>query len=90
MKLLLCRLCEDVFRILVNEERTCRCGRTKGRYEKDGLNAWYEGGAHAVPLGFANDSFIRAVYQQPASGSLGKEFTAFVIQKDCPTFKERK
>ena len=81
MKLLLCEECGDVFN-LKSEAKTCGCGHTRGQYVDD-LNAVYDGG---IPLGFANSSFLAAVIKQPASGR-GKEFTAFVIPRECPTFK---
>ncbi|NDD53220.1 hypothetical protein EBZ39_04985 [bacterium] len=83
MKLLLCPDCGDVFN-LKEVEKSCLCGTTRGQYTDD-LNAVYTGG---IPIGFANSTFLRAVTQQPQSGR-GKEFTAFVIPKECPTFKEQ-
>lgn len=81
MKLLLCQDCGDVFN-LKREVKTCGCGKTRGQYTDD-LNAVYSGG---IPLGFANSTFLEAVLRQPESG-MGKEFTAFVIPHECPTFK---
>ena len=81
MKLLLCTECKDIFNLSM-EQKICSCGKTKGQYI-DHLNAEYEG--PAVPLGFANFSFYHAVKKQPEEG-FGKEFTAFVIEKQCPTF----
>ena len=83
MKLVLCMLCYDVFK-LDEELRKCKCGQCEGRYLNH-IDAEYKG-KHAVPLGFANSSLIRSVSQQPSSGN-GKEFTAFVIPKDCPTMR---
>lgn len=83
MKLLLCPDCGDVFN-LSSAEKSCTCGTTRGYYV-DNLNAVYEGG---IPLGFTNSTFLNAVRTQPQSG-LGREFTAFVIPKECPTFKEQ-
>lgn len=82
MKLLLCEECSDIFNLAL-EEKSCSCGKAKGRYV-DELNAVYSGG---IPIGFANSTFIRAVVNQPKSG-MGKEFVAFVIPADCPTFKK--
>jgi hypothetical protein len=85
MKLLYCRVltCGDIVRLSCTE-RTCTCGRTKGRYLSDGIHAVYSGD-YAVPLGIANESLEAAIAAQPEQGE-GKEFTAFVIPKDCPTF----
>ena len=68
------------------EERSCFCGKSKGRY-LDNLNAEFEG--PAIPLGFHNAHFVNALENQPEK-NWGKEFTAFVIEKDCPTFQDAK
>ena len=85
MKLILCRECEDVFK-LDYKLRSCKCGQCKGKYLKDGINATYQG--PAVPIGFANSSLVKAVNNQPERG-MGKEFIAFVIPKQCPTFSRK-
>lgn len=82
MKLLFCLICRDIFN-LSSEHKTCKCGRAEGIYIND-IDAVHNGG---IPLGIANTSFIDAIINQPENGQ-GKEFTAFVIPKDCPTFKE--
>ena len=81
MKLLYCNNCQDVFR-LYKTTSTCLCSDSGGHYKTDGLNAIYYG--PAVPLGFANPSFVAAIRSQPEWGN-GFEFTAFVIPKVCPT-----
>jgi hypothetical protein len=60
------------------------CGQTWGYYLHDGLHAVY-GGANAVPLGFLNDSFVKAIAEQPLKSSVGVRFEAFVIAKECAT-----
>ena len=85
MKLLVCVACNDVFN-LNYKDKSCSCGKSKGKYLKDGLHAEYEG--PCIPLGFRNDSFHKALREQPATGYEGKEFTAFVIQRECPTMKK--
>lgn len=85
MKFLYCKACYDIFR-LWEEERTCKCGKTKGRY-LDLLAAEYVGD-FAVPLGVDNFSFVRAVRRQPEKGR-GEQFEAFVIPERCPTFKRK-
>lgn len=84
MKLLYCPKCSDVVKLGHNSPRTCVCRASGGRYV-DNLNAeiWGE----AIPLGFANSSLMMALRAQPESG-LGKEFTAFVIPRVCPTIKK--
>lgn len=83
MKLLLCKECQDIIR-LVDVKRTCKCGKVGGRYIDD-LNAVYFGDM-AVPIGFANSSLVSAVRNQPKNG-MGENFTAFVIPKVCSTYK---
>ncbi len=83
MKLLYCANCDDVFSLRLNKERSCECGKTKGKYI-DNLNAVYSG--PAITMGFNNPSLEDALDNQPLKGS-GKEFTAFVIPQICATFK---
>ena len=67
----------------MKEIRTCRCGESSGQYT-DRLNAWYSG--ESIPIGFANRSIELALQNQPESGQ-GERFEAFVIPKQCDTFK---
>ena len=85
MKLILCTECHDVFK-LDYKERRCKCGRTWGMYEDNGLWAQYSGDT-AVPLGFANSSLVKAIDNQPQEG-MGEEFVAFVIPIECPTMEK--
>jgi hypothetical protein len=82
MKLLLCLNCNDVFS-LGPELKTCSCGETKGQYI-DSVNAVYEGN-NAKPIGISNTSLKEAILNQTDIG-MGKEFTAFTIPRDYPTF----
>lgn len=84
MKLVLCKSCQDVIRLIQSEVRTCKCGNAGGKYLNE-LDAVYFG-EFAIPLGFQNSSVVQAIRSQPENG-LGVEFTAFVIPKECPTFK---
>lgn len=83
MKLLLCLKCSHIFN-LDFKERICDCSATKGKYINQQTAIYH--GEHAVPLGFANDSFLKAIKNQPKSAGLGEEFLAFVIPKESPTF----
>lgn len=83
MKLLLCKECQDIVR-LIDVKRNCKCGKVGGRYTDD-LNAIYFG-EMAVPIGFANSSLVKSVHNQPKNG-MGENFTAFVIPKVCSTYK---
>jgi len=85
MKLLYCSKCGDVFNLVMDRWKFCRCGKVRGRY-MDEINAVYSGG---IPIGFNNFSFYPALKNQPESG-LGREFEAFVIPKDCPTMEGSK
>ena len=85
MKLLFCRECEDIFNLSFRE-KNCSCGKTKGKY-LDNLNATYSG--PAVPLGFSNLTFAQAIRRHSKKKLIhGDNFTAFVIPKDCLTFKK--
>ena len=86
MKLIFCPLCEDVVKIRTEQDRKCWCGRSGGRYLPDGLNAFVFGSA--IPIGFNNKSFRRAIKDKPKEGS-GHEFTAFVIPDFCKTIDRK-
>ena len=86
MKLIFCKKCQDIVRLRTEEERSCFCGSTSGAYDNE-LDAWYKGES-AIPLGIANSTLSSALYHQPENG-MGEEFTAFVIAKECETFKKR-
>ena len=81
MKLLFCNTCRDIVK-LSRTTRTCQCGATGGHYREDGVNAIYYG--PAIPLGFANSEFNKALDSQPEFGD-GYRYTSFVIPKVCPT-----
>jgi len=83
MKLILCKNCQDIVRLMPTK-RVCSCGKSGGKYT-DNLHAIYFGDM-AVPIGFRNDSIVEAVINQPEVG-MGRDFTAFVISKNCSTFK---
>lgn len=69
------------------EARTCYCGLSGGKYS--GIGAHSEIWGAAIPIGFTNDSFERALIQQPTRGA-GSEFTAFIIPKQCENVKYSK
>ena len=82
MKLVLCKVCQDVVRLL-KHKRYCDCGSAGGWYSEDGLYAFYFG--FGIPIGFNNFELVMAVRNQPETG-MGKDFGAFVIPKQCATF----
>ena len=84
MKLLFCKECQDIIRLIPDKIRECKCGKVGGKYINE-LNAVYFG-KEGVPIGFKNSTLANAIYNQPEKG-LGKEFIAFVIPKICPTIK---
>jgi len=84
MKLIFCPTCWDVIK-LRNEKVSCECGKSTGFYLEDGLHA--EIGGEAIPIGFLNKSFVDAIQDRPQNGS-GREFTAFIIPRECHTVKE--
>lgn len=83
MKLVLCKECQDIVRLIEDKKRVCQCGKVGGKYVDD-LNAVYFGDV-AVPIGFANSTLVKAIANQPENG-MGVNFTAFVIPKTCDTF----
>lgn len=85
MKLIFCESCQDVVRLQQDYIRACKCGRSGGIYEEDGLHAHYWG-VYAKPIGFANSSLRLALDSQPREGR-GKIFEAFVIPHRCETFE---
>ena len=88
MKLLYCQKCQDIIR-LKNQERTCECGLTKGKYI-DNLNAEFSG-AFAVPIGFDNNSLLQAlIIYGDTDLKIGSNFKAFIITEPCNTFKRKK
>jgi aspartate oxidase len=77
MKLLLCRHCEDLFK-LRKVKKICSCGKCGGLYT-DNINVTIFG--DGILLGFDNTSLIEAIrYTRDHPDSIfGENFTAFVI-----------
>ena len=82
MKLLFCNRCGDVFS-LSNEWKTCRCGKSQGKYINR-IDVQHKG--YSIPLGFNSRSFHEALKNRPSTGT-GKEFVAFVIPREYTTIK---
>jgi hypothetical protein len=82
MKLIGCKVCNDIV-ALRHFARECFCGKSFGYYT-DEANAVY--GGEAIPIGILNYTLHEAISCQPEGGA-GKQFTAFVIPKQCPTFE---
>ena len=84
MKLITCPTCSDIIALRKYVTRTCECGASWGQYTGD-LSATY--GGKAIPLGISNHSLIVALRAHLKHGT-GQDFDAFVITKDCATFKQ--
>lgn len=92
MKLLFCLDCYDIVKLL-DTERTCSCGKSKGMYI-DKLNATYSGNAKL--LGFSNTSFRDALREQKYRDNKnfklayldGAEFTAFIIPDNAKSINK--
>jgi len=84
MKFIFCPNCNHFLQLEVNNLTTCNCGESMGMYQGDGINTVYWGSA--IPIGVNNHSFVQVLTRQPKQGQ-GKKFEAFVISKNCPTFK---
>lgn len=84
MKLILCKACSDII-ALRHFPRQCFCGRSFGYYYEDS-DSYAVYGGEAIPIGILNSTLHEAISCQP-EGGMGKEFTAFVIPKQCPTFE---
>ena len=94
MKLLYCPLCGDLFN-LVFIERSCGCGKTRGHYKQDGLQAEFVGG---VPIGIHNEEFQKAIDNQQKKNplqkmerdSLGERFSAWVCPANSTRFIKKR
>ena len=60
MKLLLCPVCSDVFKLTTSHIRRCDCGRVAGRYDPDGRTAVTNG--QGISLAIDNNTVRRAVW----------------------------
>lgn len=92
MKLLLCIECDSIFNLSPLKEKTCDCGKTKGRY-LDAINAEIEG--PGIPLGFSNSNFPAALrseltdLENKKEKQFGTDFSAFVIPWNARSIKHR-
>ena len=89
MKLIYCPECDDVITI-AHEKTLCGCGASWGWFTGAFLNgSQAEFGGEAIPLGFDNVGFERALMRsRKTKGKQSEPFIAFVIEADCPTFKK--
>ncbi len=86
MKMLFCPACNELFNIDKKNIKKCSCGKTVGKYEKNGTITY----SYGIPIGFRPQSFKEAIVGQPEgiSGERGKEFVAFVIPKKCDSMNK--
>lgn len=61
MKLLLCIDCADIFKLSAKREKSCDCGKSKGKYIND---RDVEISGNCMPIGFGNRQFSNAVRTQ--------------------------
>lgn len=90
MKLLFCRVCEDVVKLGIHpdEPKQCNCKKSSGYYESDGLHAVYSG--PCLMLGIDNTAFKRAINHRDTVGwpiASGLEFKAFIIPETAKTVR---
>jgi hypothetical protein len=69
MKLLFCRKCRDVFKLIRNKSRRCKCGAVTGRY-LDRRNA--EVSPNAVSIAIGNGSLRKAIAKMEKLRSTSK------------------
>jgi hypothetical protein len=85
LKLIFCPKCQDVVKLwLKDKPRYCKCRKSYGHYID---NLYAEIGGLAIPIGFANSSFAKALENRPKEG-MGYNFTAFVIPEDVETISK--
>jgi hypothetical protein len=85
MKLIFCKNCQDVRKLLLNKIIICSCGKCGGKYT-DINNAIYWG-EYCVLLGFNNHDFAKQIKYIPEQG-LGNRFEAFFIPKNVPSIRK--
>lgn len=83
MKFVYCETCTSIFSLRLNTRQYCYCKKTWGEYT-DNSNALIS--KNAIPVGFDNRSFVSALRKRPEAGQ-GKEFSAFIIPKRCPSIQ---
>jgi hypothetical protein len=94
VKLIFCNNCRDIVK-LKHESRNCECGESGGRYIDD---LYAEVWGPCIKIGFANGSFLNALYLQTVKGDLdkkmdyggeqvtmGRDFKAFIIPESAKT-----
>lgn len=84
MKLILCKQCNDVVRLMTNDIRFCKCKASAGVYI-DNINAIFSG-VHCIPLGIDNTTLSKAVHRRETI-YYDNTFQAFIVHEYSETFK---
>ena len=88
MKLVLCTICHDVYKLTTQGKRTCACGHTWGYYLDDGLKAEVSDTPDTIVLGFHNGTLVDAIRKQRSEGDredgFGHAFIAFLMPDNAP------
>ena len=88
MKLILCLVCHDVYKLTREGRRSCECGKTWGLYLEDGISAQVSNNHSTTVLGFHNGTLLDAILKQRDEGNradgLGHRFTAFLMPTNAP------
>jgi len=78
MKLGICDSCLDVFKIIQENVRSCRCGKSSATLKEDKRTVQVNGPIKVI--GIDDATLFEAMKKQPVKG-LGKEFKSFVLPK---------
>ena len=84
MKLLYCTECDNIVKLKFDYPKECACGSVGGQY-LDKVNIEYWG--NPILIGFANESFKRAVEKVPWP-TWGVEFIAFIFSPEASSVRK--
>lgn len=81
MKLIYCPYCGDMFKLRLQNMKTCECGKVKGRYIDNSLAEVSE---EAISVAIGNGSFNQAVgmmkYVQKHSGIMNPDRQTYIAE----------
>lgn len=86
MKLLYCQWCGDIFNLQLHEKQ-CSCGKAKGKYLEDGLNAVWCGNLGVMPFMLTSSDFKYVASDFFANPTIQREraIRACGIPYECKT-----
>lgn len=84
MKLFFCKICYDIVK-MDYDLRHCKCGKTAGRYLKDGDNVEISGNASC--LGILNSKFLLALANEKSNTDEDRNFVSFVFNPNYQKIK---